>query len=137
MKECRLSINFPRAVGQKENSMSKKSKATSHTGRDGYIMGQALVYAIAHIQGLPEEKQEFSNMCDMCTIAREAGFSVFLSSHVTSVFAHTGVKVNLWPEREPTDERGIAQREAINASFEAWQEFVARCKLEDDQREAA
>ncbi|MDX0889752.1 hypothetical protein U8C37_06695 [Sinorhizobium medicae] len=117
--------------------MSKKTKATSHTGRDGYIMGQALVYAIAHIQSLPEERQEFSNMCDMCIIARESGFSVFLPSHITGVFAHTGIKANLWPEGEPTSEKEIALYQSIERSFASWQGFVAECEAEQRQQEAA
>lgn len=87
-------------------------------------MGQALVYAIAHIQSLPEEKQEFSNMCDMCIIARESNFAVFLPSHITGVFAHTGIKVNLWPEGEPITERDITLRAAIEISFESWQALL-------------
>jgi len=117
--------------------MSTKKRATSYTGRDGYIMGQALVYAIAHIQSLPDEKQEFSNMCDMCIIAREAAFSVFMPSHVATVFAHTGAKVDLWPEGEPTDEGSIAQRESINTFLEEWQALNAQYEAEQIQKEAA
>lgn len=106
--------------------MPNKEHATSYTGRDGYIMGQALVYAIAHIQSLPREKQEYSNMCDMCIIARESDSSFFLPSYVISVFGHTGIKVDLWPEGEPVDERGIAQREAIETCLATWQEFIAK-----------
>lgn len=109
--------------------MARKSKATSLTGRDGYIMGQALVYAIAHIQSLPEEKQEFSNMCDMCTIALKSNFSAFLPAHIQSVYAHTGVKVDLWPMGEPTDAGEVEQRSSLEMSFklyrDGWVKFIA------------
>ena len=38
---------------------------TDVTGRDGYIMIQALCYAIAAIERLPEHRQEGSNHADM------------------------------------------------------------------------
>ena len=40
----------------------------SVTGRDGYIMAKALAYAIACIDGLPEERREVSNRCDMVAL---------------------------------------------------------------------
>jgi hypothetical protein len=42
-----------------------KPKPTSITGRDGYIIAQALAYAIVAIDQLPEERQEFSNQQGM------------------------------------------------------------------------
>jgi hypothetical protein len=45
--------------------MAKRSRSTqSITGRDDYIMSQALVIAIGHIQRLPQEQQAWSNMVD-------------------------------------------------------------------------
>ena len=44
---------------------SPKSKSQSITGRDGYIMAQALAYAIEAIEHLPDEWQEWSNKEDM------------------------------------------------------------------------
>jgi hypothetical protein len=44
---------------------SAKSKSQSITGRDGYIMAQALAYAIEAIEHLPHEWQEWSNKEDM------------------------------------------------------------------------
>jgi hypothetical protein len=38
------------------------------TGRDGYIIRQALAYAIETIAALPPEYQEYSNRCDMLAI---------------------------------------------------------------------
>jgi hypothetical protein len=40
------------------------------TGRDAYIMSQALVFAIGHIQRFPPKQQQWSNMVDMCRLAR-------------------------------------------------------------------
>ncbi|GHA35037.1 hypothetical protein GCM10007989_33700 [Devosia pacifica] len=76
--------------------MARTSRSTSVTGRDGYIVNQALLYAIAHIQSLPEEKQEFSNMCDMCAIVL-SDLSAFTANQIRDVALHTGHTVNLWP----------------------------------------
>jgi hypothetical protein len=73
--------------------------AKSITGRDGYIMSQALVYAIGYIQNLPREKQEWSNMVDMCEIARTQ-FNGFLGVHAVSFYFHTGMRVDLFPDIE-------------------------------------
>ncbi len=40
----------------------------SVTGRDGFIMRQALYYAIKYIDGLPEQLREYSNQFDMMKI---------------------------------------------------------------------
>lgn len=42
-----------------------RRQGTSVTGRDGYIMAQALAYAILTIEALPEPQQEWSNKEDM------------------------------------------------------------------------
>ena len=73
------------------------NNATSITGRDDYIISQALIYAIARIQSLPDKKQEWSNMCDMCAIAR-AGDARGMGLLAAGVYAHTGVLVDLWPD---------------------------------------
>lgn len=44
---------------------SAKSKSQSITGRDGYVVAQALAYAIEAIEHLPDEWQEWSNKEDM------------------------------------------------------------------------
>lgn len=43
----------------------KTRQAESITGRDGYIVCQALGYAITCIERLPEDQQEWSNCEDM------------------------------------------------------------------------
>lgn len=47
-----------------------KNNIAGITGRDGAVSAKALVYAISTIQSLPVERQEWSDMCDMCAIAR-------------------------------------------------------------------
>ncbi len=42
------------------------------TGRDGYIIAQALMYAIAVIDRLPPHEQEVSNRDDMMAILNHA-----------------------------------------------------------------
>ena len=49
-------------------SINSKSKPANITGRDGYIMLQALAYAIECIEHLPERWQEWSNKEDMKTL---------------------------------------------------------------------
>jgi hypothetical protein len=44
---------------------SPKSKSQSIAGRDGYVMAQALAYAIEAIEHLPDKWQEWSNKEDM------------------------------------------------------------------------
>lgn len=65
------------------------------TGRDNYITGQALVYAIAAIQSLPEERQEHSNMLDMCDLARATFEPTTLAHVVAGVEHHTQESVDL------------------------------------------
>ena len=55
-----------RFEARKKLTMARKN--TSITGRDGFIVPQAMLYAIGYIQSLPEERQEWSNMLDMCMI---------------------------------------------------------------------
>jgi hypothetical protein len=49
----------------KRQSEYRKRKGVSVTGRDHTIVAQALAYAIAIINSLPEERQEASNREDM------------------------------------------------------------------------
>ncbi|MFG1399900.1 hypothetical protein [Roseixanthobacter pseudopolyaromaticivorans] len=65
------------------------------TGRDGFIEGQAFVYAIACIQGLPPKKQERSNMADMARIVRATTSPEELALLVYGVEIHTGRRLDL------------------------------------------
>lgn len=107
--------------------MTRKSVQTSITGRDGYIVNQALLYAIAHIQSLPPEKQEWSNMRDMCAIAR-TNFSIFTYSQVQSIEWHTGKELTFWPEHNDdlTEEERAARDDfglELRRQKEAWAEL--------------
>ena len=73
-------------------------KPQSITGRDAYIMSQALVIAIGHIQRLPQKQQEWSNMVDMCQIARTL-FPGFLEIHAVSFFRSMDFLINMFPEK--------------------------------------
>lgn len=81
--------------------MLEKAHQTSITGRDGYIINKALPYAIAHIQSLPEEMQECSDMRDMCAIVKSQ-HSILSLMALVGVEHHAGIHPNLWPE--PDDE---------------------------------
>ncbi|HZZ63764.1 MAG TPA: hypothetical protein VFE63_21810 [Roseiarcus sp.] len=83
-----------------------KDKATSITGRDGYIVPQALIYAIAHIQSLPSKEQEWSNMADMCAIARAHDAST-MGAHAADVYAHTGPSGGTLAGRSPPRRLGF------------------------------
>lgn len=72
-------------------------KNTSITGRDGYIVPQGLLYAIGYIQSLPMERQEWSNMWNMCMIVR-AHSSPFTIGLILDLERFHGFKVDLWPE---------------------------------------
>jgi hypothetical protein len=77
--------------------MKKSLTNTNITGRDNYIIAKALIYAIAEIQSLPSEKQEYSDMMDMCDIANKF-WPDFLAILEREVLIHTGKPVNLNPE---------------------------------------
>jgi hypothetical protein len=57
------------------------------TGRDGYIIRQALAYAIEVIAALPSEYQEYSNLCDMLAILH-ASTGTSMASHLREGAAH-------------------------------------------------
>lgn len=79
--------------------MGKRASSIEITGRDSYIIHQALLYAIAHIQSLPDDNQEWNNMRDMCEIARASIRPDTMLSMLT-VKHHTGTLPNLWPDDE-------------------------------------
>lgn len=96
----------------------RKNVATSITGRDGYIVNQALLYGIAHIQSLPDHMQEWSNMRDMCLIVRTRA-SVFTIPQIIAVEQHTGKSLTLWPEPdEYLTDQDKAQRDDFTANLD-------------------
>lgn len=74
------------------------------TGRDGYIITKALAYAIAHIQSLPFEKQERSDMMDMCRILLAAEDQT-IALQIYDVIRHTGSTPDLWDECDVDHQR--------------------------------
>jgi hypothetical protein len=74
----------------KHRTTTKTRRRPSITGRDGYIIAQALAYAIEAIAMLPEERQEASNREDMLAIlTRGCGHADHFRSNA---YAHlTGV----------------------------------------------
>lgn len=97
---------------------------TSITGRDGYIQTKALVYAIGQIQSLPDHKQEWSDMYDMCQLLRAHLGPAELASYAVGVEWHTGNPVNLFPE---DGEDLSAKDKEFKSSFE-------RARLKEYQR---
>lgn len=69
---------------------------TDITGRDGDIQAKALVYGIAAIQALPREKQEWSDMNDMRTLARAWVDAESLALIAHGVERHMGVNVDMF-----------------------------------------
>ncbi|MBZ9939436.1 hypothetical protein LB518_24330 [Mesorhizobium sp. BR1-1-16] len=95
-------------------------QSESVTGRDGYVLAKALLYAIDAIQHLPREMQERSDMVDMCALAR-AVHGGGLADALIFVEAHTGREIDLWPDDEDRTAAN-ATRARINtakAAFEA------------------
>lgn len=72
-------------------------KNTSITGRDGFIVPQAVLYGIGYIQSLPRTRQEWSNMLDMCKIVRSWD-TPFTIPHMLNLEQFHGFKIDLWPE---------------------------------------
>jgi len=78
----------------------------SVTGRDAYIMAKALAYAIACIDGLPEERREVSNRCDMVALLYAAVPDPLERERLArSVEVHTGVLPDLtdWKAGDPSE----------------------------------
>jgi hypothetical protein len=76
----------------------------SLNGREGYIVMKALIYAVARIQSLPRDRQEYSDMIATCALVRESAPAMFSStaperfaSFVWEVESHVGHEIDLWP----------------------------------------
>lgn len=74
----------------------KTPKAATPMNRGDYITLQALLYAVAFIQKLPEDRQERSSMLDMCATARRMA-GADLALRLWSVEYHVGYEIDLWP----------------------------------------
>lgn len=100
----------------------------SMVGRVGYINLKALLYAVACIQTLPGDKQEWSDMCDMCAIARSTlaerpnrGADI-----LWSVEHHVGHQIDLWPAHGGPEPNGLYsdedmdRRDAVRSLIDGW-----------------
>lgn len=95
------------------------------TNRESYITLQALLYAVARIQTLPEDQQEYSNMANMCALARRVGGQE-LAFILWGVEHHVGHEINLWPadhgdepDNHYTDEE-VDHQNAVRSQINAW-----------------
>jgi hypothetical protein len=70
------------------------------TRRDDYIESQALVLAIGYIQSLPRKQQQWSNMNDMCKIARAKFYPTAIADHVATLYFSTSALITLFPDDE-------------------------------------
>ena len=89
---------FKRPLARKLHTMSR-TDIEGVTGRDSYIEAKALIYAIAMIQSLPEDRQEWSDMRDMCAIARTIP-SHGLATLIYETQGHTGTVIDIWPDHD-------------------------------------
>lgn len=61
------------------------------------VQTKALLYAVGCIQALPEAKQEYSDVLDMCEMVRELD-DYHIAHLLFPVEAHLGHKIDLWPD---------------------------------------
>ncbi|RCW83461.1 hypothetical protein [Paracoccus lutimaris] len=122
-----------------KSSVKTTPVAASVTGRDGYIVVKALIYAIARIQSLPEDRQEYSDMLDMCTVLHDLDFPQSMLDMIHSdVEHHMQREVDLYPgegmeaERKATRARIDAERARIDAMKSDHAEAL-RCFNESDE----
>lgn len=84
-------------MSKKTNITNASPEATTpHVRNDGANL-KTMLYAIACIQSLPGDRQERSDMLDMCALARsEIGFGN-LAFALYGVESHVGHQIDLWP----------------------------------------
>lgn len=121
----------------KQQITTNAAPVATITGRDGYILDKALIYAIAHIQSLPEHKRERSDMEDMCALAKASG-SPFILQSLLGVEWHTGIKAELWPQPDDElSEREKAERDQFRSSYDAFSEMIRKGMEECQKANAA
>lgn len=91
----------------------------SAADRNSIVSHNALIYAIAHIQALPVEQQEYSDMCDMCALVR-AQRSPFTIPLLARIEAETGRSVNLWPDTGEFSDCEIQEKRDIENRVSEW-----------------
>lgn len=112
-------------MGRKLYTMSKGT-IEGVTGRDSYIQAKALIYAIAMIQSLPKDRQEWSDMRDMCAIARTID-PTSLANLIYQTQRHTGITIDIWPDRdEDLTEYDRREKKALKANIGSYIEKMAQ-----------
>lgn len=81
----------------RKNTTRASTAATGASWREGYVSLKALLYGISNIQSLPHDRQEASDMANMCELARSIGGNL-LAIEVYNVERHVGHEVHLWPD---------------------------------------
>ena len=96
---------------------------------------QALIYAVARIQSLPDDRQEYSNMTDMCALARTMNAPPIWPV-VWGVERHVGYEIDLWPPGGGNEvggaypEHEINAKEALRAQIDAAQALLSSITIE-------
>ena len=93
--------------------MTTPATATPVPNRDDHITLQALIYAVACIQSLPEDRQERINMIEMCAIARRI-ITPTLSFVLFGVEGHVGHAVDVWPAHGGGEANGLYTDEELD-----------------------
>lgn len=110
-------------------------EAASATGRDGYIIAKALAYAIARIQSLPDDRQEYGDILDMCALLHERDLpQSMLDMILLDVERHVQHEVDVYPGEDSEDERQ-AMRARLNIIKARQDEAVRR--FNESQNEVA
>lgn len=117
---------YPKHITQMEANMALNNTTTPKTAtpllnRGDYITLQAMIYAVACIQKLPEDRQERSSMVDMCATARRMGGGG-IAHYLWSVEHHVGYEIDLWPAYGGDDPSGLYTDEetATRDTVRAW-----------------
>lgn len=93
------------------------SAAMSANAREGFTLLKGLLYAIGCIQSLPDDRQERSDMIEMCAIARRvltSGPEDVMLNLLWSAEHHIGQKIDLWPAHGGEELNGLYTDEELD-----------------------
>lgn len=94
-------------------------------------MLKGLLYGIAHIQALPEDMQEETDMAEMCAYVRGYDHSQ-LWKLVWEVEAHIGKQIELWPAGYSYSDHDFDQRVTMRNAISTAQAKFEASKLAID-----
>lgn len=81
------------------NTMPPMKAATPNFARPSYLMIKAMLYSIAYIQALARDRQEASDMAQMCEIVRSMNLPpADLADLIFGVQHHVQHEIDLWPQ---------------------------------------